>query len=331
MMSSHFQLLEAYEFIKTFITKGLHADGRKLLDFRSTSLQINLFSHADGSALVRHGNTVVVASVKGELSETDFKSADQGRVVLSVSGQPYFTENKQNDLSKASNVIKNLFDTNKIVELKDLCILKGKMCWTLFVDIVCLDCDGAILDACLLSVLSAFHYSSLPSVAIVQQQMKVVGENKQNNDNEDEFLAPSIEEVVTDVDDDLTNFDTVLSNVRVDFNNRKPLKTTHLLPLASTFVLFDLPEGVHLASDPTEDEKILFSNNDFSLIVAAAADDDEENEREILCGLYKYGGTASIDESTLDKCVGLARRRRSQMLRLIREAASSDQKAASAI
>lgn len=332
-MSSHFRLLQPYEFVHDFIAKGLHPDGRQLNEFRSTSLQTNLFTSADGSALVRHGNNVVTCSIKGELSEPDVKSAEfgGGRVVLSAEGQPHFSENKCHDLSKACTVIRSLLDTNKLIELNDLCICKGKLCWTLFVDVVCLDCDGGVLDSCLFAVLSALYYASLPVVHVPQQRTKVV-DGGGGGDEIDQNIAEYGPTSAAAHDEDSTNFDALLSNVRVDFKNRKPIKMTHLLPMACTFILFDIAEGggPFLGCDPTEEERNLFSNNDFSLVVASSSSsssvDDVEKENEVLCGIYKYGGTASVDESTLDECVRLARRRRTHMLRLIREVSSTNSK-----
>ena len=45
--------------------------------------------------------------------------------------------------------------STKVVRLADLCIVEGKSVWVLYVDILCMDYDGAVFDACLLALVNA--------------------------------------------------------------------------------------------------------------------------------------------------------------------------------
>lgn len=57
--------------------------------------------------------------------------------------------------------------------MKDLCIAEGKLVWTLYCDLVCVDYGGSLLDCCLLSVLSALLSAKLPLVSMEDGQVKV--------------------------------------------------------------------------------------------------------------------------------------------------------------
>lgn len=52
----------------------------------------------------------------------------------------------------------------KVLSLEDLCIVSGRSCWVLYIDIVCLNFDGNIFDASLLSVSAALRSTRLPLV-----------------------------------------------------------------------------------------------------------------------------------------------------------------------
>lgn len=51
-------------------------------------------------------------------------------------------------------------------DLKQLCIIKGKHCWALFVDVLILESDGNILDAAVLASRAALTVTKLPGVSV---------------------------------------------------------------------------------------------------------------------------------------------------------------------
>lgn len=51
----------------------------------------------------------------------------------------------------------NIMESAQCVDLKDLCIAKDKLAWCLYADLVCLDYDGSLMDACLLALVSALR------------------------------------------------------------------------------------------------------------------------------------------------------------------------------
>lgn len=51
--------------------------------------------------------------------------------------------------------INNIAQRSNIIDLKSLCIEADKLVWTLYCDIVCLNYDGSVVDACLTSLVGS--------------------------------------------------------------------------------------------------------------------------------------------------------------------------------
>ncbi|KAK6151303.1 hypothetical protein DH2020_013938 [Rehmannia glutinosa] len=53
-----------------------------------------------------------------------------------------------------------------MIDLKELCLVGGKAAWMVYLDIYCLDADGALFDAALLSAVAAFSHCKFATVQI---------------------------------------------------------------------------------------------------------------------------------------------------------------------
>lgn len=58
----------------------------------------------------------------------------------------------------------NIINNSQCVDLSELCIAKGKLCWVLYCDLVCLDDDGAALDVAAIALIAALKSLLLPKV-----------------------------------------------------------------------------------------------------------------------------------------------------------------------
>lgn len=54
-----------------------------------------------------------------------------------------------------SNVVADIFKNSNCVDLKDLCIIPDKLAWVVYCDIVCLDNDGSVVDACIITLMTS--------------------------------------------------------------------------------------------------------------------------------------------------------------------------------
>lgn len=63
-----------------------------------------------------------------------------------------------------SQTLLNLIHNSKCIDLKDLCIARGKLVWALYCDLICLDDNGSLLDVATIALMTALKSVKLPKV-----------------------------------------------------------------------------------------------------------------------------------------------------------------------
>uniref|UniRef100_A0A8C4QB90 Ribosomal RNA-processing protein 43 n=1 Tax=Eptatretus burgeri TaxID=7764 RepID=A0A8C4QB90_EPTBU len=139
---------EPVAYYRRFLKENCRPDGRELGEVRITTLNIGSITSADGSALVKIGNTTVVCGVKGVIPNVDLSPLCSARF---RPGPP--CEQAQ----VAGQFLADVITSSELVSLEDLCIQKGKLVWVLYCDLECLDYDGNVLDACSIALLAALR------------------------------------------------------------------------------------------------------------------------------------------------------------------------------
>jgi len=172
-MTLDLKISQPLEFYKQFLEKDVRPDGRALGEFRQTYIKLNpIESTADGSALIKIGNTSVICGVKAELFEPlPDDDPDVGRVIpnveLNAGCSLSFRPGAPSETAQvASQMIADILATSGVIDCSRLCVLSGQLAWILYCDVVCLDLDGNLLDACLLSVMAALSTTTLPEVTM---------------------------------------------------------------------------------------------------------------------------------------------------------------------
>lgn len=171
------------ENIMNALEKGVRIDGRKPTDYRQLSVTLNYAKKAEGSALVKLGDTMVLAGVKLEEEEPFPDTPNQGNLVVNVELLPLAYETfelgppDENAVELARVVDRSLRDS-KAVDLSKLVIIPGKKVWTAWIDVYVLDYGGNILDACTLAAVSALYNTKLPKVEVDGENIKILKEEK---------------------------------------------------------------------------------------------------------------------------------------------------------
>uniref|UniRef100_UPI00358E7884 exosome complex component RRP43 n=1 Tax=Myxine glutinosa TaxID=7769 RepID=UPI00358E7884 len=219
-MADAFKAAEPVAYYRRFLKENCRPDGRELGEVRITTLNVGSITSADGSALVKIGNTTVVCGVKGELSAPTTETPGKGYVVPNVDLSPLCSAQFRpgppcEQAQVAGQFLADVITSSELISLEDLCIQKGKLVWVLYCDLECLDYDGNVLDACSIALLAALRNATLPRVEICPET----------------------------------------SLAKVSLTERNPLQVQHL-PIATTFAIFD---GSVLLTDPTEEEEGLAS------------------------------------------------------------------------
>ncbi len=73
-----FQRLHPKAYLERFLAEQLRLDGREASDWRDLFVNVGSISTADGSALVRLGETTIVCGVKAEIAEPDLEQPSEG-------------------------------------------------------------------------------------------------------------------------------------------------------------------------------------------------------------------------------------------------------------
>ncbi|GAB5566290.1 exosome complex component RRP43 isoform X2 [Prionailurus iriomotensis] len=167
-MAAGFKTVEPLEYYRRFLKENCRPDGRELGEFRTTTVNIGSISTADGSALVKLGNTTVICGIKAEFAAPPTDAPDKGYVVFRM-WIYHLCVRRDFGLDLLEKRPKWLASSLQMSLKKDLCISPGKLSWVLYCDIICLDYDGNILDACTFALLAALKNVQLPEVTINEE------------------------------------------------------------------------------------------------------------------------------------------------------------------
>ncbi|XP_020505793.1 exosome complex component RRP43 [Labrus bergylta] len=170
-MAAGFKTAEPLEYHRSFLKENCRPDGRELSEFRTTTLNIGSISTADGSALVKLGNTTVICGIKAELANPTVEAPGKGYIVPNVDLPPLCSSRFRpgppgEQAQAASQFIADVIESSDLIQTEDLCIDRGKLCWVLYCDLMCLDYDGNVLDACIIALLAALKNTQLPEVTV---------------------------------------------------------------------------------------------------------------------------------------------------------------------
>ncbi|XP_077971524.1 exosome complex component RRP42-like [Styela clava] len=160
-------------FIIHGIQEDLRNDGRGCEDYRHIDLEVNLVSNTNGSSRLRIGNTELLVGVKLDLEMPLANSPDQGLVDFNIDCSPNATPQFQGrggeDLAATiKSLLTRAYNNNLVLDLKSLCIVPGKNCWSVHVDVLILECGGNLLDAVSIAVFAALFDTSIPKLGVTE-------------------------------------------------------------------------------------------------------------------------------------------------------------------
>ena len=117
---------------------------------------------AEGSALVKLGQTLVLCGIKAEITTPAFDQPDQGLVIPNVDLMPICSPSiRPGPPSDEAQVLTARLDEllsqqqQRVLDRTQLCIVPGRWVMALYVHVACLNADGNIWDAVVLATISA--------------------------------------------------------------------------------------------------------------------------------------------------------------------------------
>jgi exosome complex component RRP43 len=63
----------------------------------------------------------------------------------------------------------SLVFSSKCIDLSDLSIVSGESSWVIYADLVCLNHDGNLYDACLLALMESLKRCQIPETEVVEE------------------------------------------------------------------------------------------------------------------------------------------------------------------
>jgi len=182
-MATDFKTAQPLEYYKEFLKENIRPDGRGLNKFRKTFLNIDSINTADGSALIRLGETMVVCGIKSELAEPTLEDPNKGYFIPNVDLPPLcsseYLPGPPSDKSQVlSQQVLEYFSNSQLLNLDELCVQTKKLCWVLYADIVCISHDGNLLDAILIALLAALINTKLPVMKVNDETGEIVASDK---------------------------------------------------------------------------------------------------------------------------------------------------------
>ncbi len=175
-----FKKLFPTEYNKYFINSGCRNDGRALSQFRPIAIAKSIINASDGSALCKIGLTNVICGIRYFIDTPKALTPKQGRVDINVNVSATLSSDTYGTSASSTNVnnffslnhilaefCKNAIESGDVVDLEKLSIQEGKSAWVLQADILVLNNDGNIFDACLLSLVAALQDVKLPNQIVV--------------------------------------------------------------------------------------------------------------------------------------------------------------------
>lgn len=284
-----FRRLFPLRFHERYLGESIRPDGRALGEARYTTVVLGSVASADGSALVKIGSTTMLAAIKVEVMTPSADSPDEGSIAVEFHMPPICSSLvRPGRPAEAAPVIsKQLSDTiasSGMIDLKDLCLASGKAAWMAYLDIYCLDADGALFDAALLSAVAAFSHLEIPLASLNDDGRVVLGTKKKNKNGVPE---PENEPAT-----------------------KEEKRKLHLnsVPFSLSCIL----HKNYILADPTAEEEVIMET-----VLNVVLDSSYQ-----LVSLYKPGGPALASTSVIQDCVALTKQRVNQLKNILSEAIS---------
>ncbi|MEO3993791.1 MAG: exosome complex protein Rrp42 [Desulfurococcaceae archaeon TW002] len=164
------------ETLSTLIKKGVRADGRGLEDFRELKIITNYLPKADGSALVKLGDTQVLVGVKLELGSPYPDTPEEGVLVVSAefvpTASPAFEPGPPDENAiELARVIDRVLREYGVIDVSKLVIVPGRRVWVVWIDIYVLDHGGNLIDASAIATLAALLTTKIPKYTVTENEL----------------------------------------------------------------------------------------------------------------------------------------------------------------
>ncbi len=168
------------KYLTDLLEKGQRMDNRGFWDGRPIQVIPNVIKKAEGSAMVKWGDTVVLAGVKSQVGapfpDTPNTAVITVNVELSPISSPVHESGPPGPAAvELARVVDRGIRESKVIPMEDpkLCVIPGKMVWILFVDIYIIDDGGNLIDASALAAMVALANTRLSKIEVDEETEEI--------------------------------------------------------------------------------------------------------------------------------------------------------------
>ncbi|KAK4752837.1 hypothetical protein SAY87_021635 [Trapa incisa] len=181
-------------FYESHLSNSTRPDGRPLKSAREAFVGPGDVASADGSAMTKIGSTTMLAAIKMEIMTPSADKPDEGSIAVEFYMPPICSPlvRPGRPAEIAPVISKQLYDTimsSGMIDLKELSLTSGKAAWMVYLDIYCLDADGALFDAALYSAAAAFSFLQIPVVSLSEEGRLTIIPEEGNGDKSDKDVV----------------------------------------------------------------------------------------------------------------------------------------------
>ncbi|XP_074317495.1 exosome complex component RRP45B-like [Silene latifolia] len=160
--------LNEKHFIETALLSDLRVDGRQPFDYRRLTIK---FGREDGSCEVQLGQTHVMAFVTAELVQPYKDRPNEGSLSVftefSPMADPSFEVGRPGESAvELGRIIDRGLRESRAIDTESLCVLAGKLAWSVRIDIHILDNGGNLVDASNIAALAALKTFRRPECSL---------------------------------------------------------------------------------------------------------------------------------------------------------------------
>ncbi len=155
--------------VRRAVQSGVRHTGRGLLEYRDIKFEVGVVETADGSALVRLGNTQVITGVKAGLGRPFPDTPNEGVLIVNAEilphASPYSEIGPPDEFAiELARVVDRGIRHSGYVDLQRLAVDPGSSAYVLWVDIYVVNDDGNLVDAANIATVLALANTALPGI-----------------------------------------------------------------------------------------------------------------------------------------------------------------------
>ncbi len=158
---------ELREHVIKLFDSNTRLDGRKLTDYRTVKVDVDVTGTAEGSARVKIGKTDVMVGVKVEVMEPYPDAPDQGSIMVGAELLPLSNPDFElgppgQEAIELARLVDRGIRESKCMDFRKLCIKKGEKMWMIIIDICTINDAGNLFDASSLAAIAALKNMKFP-------------------------------------------------------------------------------------------------------------------------------------------------------------------------